>query len=49
MSFRRQIKGEGSDKISKQAREKWKSAYVISLSVYLLVVLNTILGSMKPF
>jgi uncharacterized membrane protein len=49
MSFRRQIKGEGSDKISKQAREKWKTAYGISLAVYLLVVLNTILGSTKPF
>jgi hypothetical protein len=47
--FKKQIKGEGSKMISKQARQKWRKAYIISLAVYLLVVLNTILGSMKPF
>jgi uncharacterized membrane protein len=49
IAFKKQIRGEGSEMISKQAREKWWSAYAISLTVYLLVVLNTVLGSVKPF
>jgi hypothetical protein len=48
-AFKRQIRGENSEKVSKQARQKWKRTYMISLAVYLLVVLNTYLGSSKPF
>jgi uncharacterized membrane protein len=48
-SFKKQIRGENSEKVSKQARQKWKRTYMISLAVYLLVVLNTYLGSAKPF
>jgi uncharacterized membrane protein len=48
-AFKKQIRGENSEKVSKQARQKWKRAYIISLAVYLLVVLNTYLGSAKPF
>jgi len=49
LSFKKQIRGEGSDMVSKQARKKWKSAYLISLAVYILVVFNAYLGSAKPF
>jgi uncharacterized membrane protein len=48
-AFKKQIRGENSEIVSKQARQKWKRTYMISIAVYLLVVLNTYLGSAKPF
>lgn len=49
VSFKKQLRGEGSELISKDARKKWKRAYNMSVAVYLLVVVNTILGLTKPF
>ncbi|MBN2731434.1 MAG: hypothetical protein JXR26_03290 [Balneolaceae bacterium] len=47
-SFRRKLKDERGTVIRAEARKKWKSAYVLSLVIYFLVVLNTYLGITKP-
>lgn len=48
VSFKRKLKSERGTVVSEDARKKWKAAYVLSLVIYFLVVLNTYLGITKP-
>jgi uncharacterized membrane protein len=48
ISFKKQISHDEGDLVSDQARQKWKSAYTISLVIYFLVAINTWLGLAKP-
>lgn len=48
IAFKKKMKGE-KDVMSTDTSKKWRSAYRISLIVYILVVVNTILGLTKPF
>lgn len=47
-AFRKYLKN-GGDILDSQITDKWKGAYKISLSVYILVVVNTLLGLFKPY
>lgn len=49
IAFKKQVVSEGADNLSPDARIKWKKAYKMSLVVYILVVINTLLGLAKPF
>lgn len=49
VSFKKQLKAEEEDRVSDNTRTAWKKAYKLSLIVYLLVVVNTLLGLFKPF
>lgn len=48
-AYKKQVKEEASEIISDDARGKWNKAYKLSLVVYLLVLINTLLGLQKPF
>lgn len=47
-AFKKHLRNE-VDVINSQTTEKWRRAYKISLTVYILVVVNTILALYKPF
>lgn len=47
--YKKQLKTENSETIGPDARKSWSKAYRLSLVVYLLVVINTLLGLQKPF
>lgn len=48
-NYKQQVKEDDQALISNEAREKWGEAYKLSLVVYLLVLINTLLGLQKPF
>ncbi|MGD8427195.1 MAG: hypothetical protein PVH63_06165 [Balneolaceae bacterium] len=48
VAFKKKLKKE-EDVLSSGTSEKWASAYRLSLLVYLLVVVNTFLGLVRPF
>lgn len=48
-AYKKQVRSEESDRISQEARSKWNNAYKMSLVVYILVLVNTLLGLAKPF
>jgi hypothetical protein len=47
MSFKKRMRLE-DDILSTQTADKWNSAYRMSMAVYILVVINTLLGLFKP-
>jgi hypothetical protein len=47
IAFKKRLKQE-DDVPSTDASDKWRSAYRMSMAVYILVVINTILGLTKP-
>lgn len=49
ITFKKMLKNEDSDPLIDATRRAWKRAYNMSLVVYVLVVVNTILGLAKPF
>lgn len=49
IAFKKQARSEVDDAVSMEARDKWNKAYKISLIVYILVLINTLLGLFKPF
>ena len=49
IAFKKQARSEEEDTVSLEARDKWNKAYKLSLVVYLLVLVNTLLGLFKPF
>lgn len=49
VAYKKQVRSEDSPNISPEARGKWNSAYKMSLIIYLMVLLNTLLGLAKPF
>lgn len=49
VAYKKQVRSEDSPDISPEARSKWNSAYKMSLVIYLMVLLNTLLGLAKPF
>ncbi len=48
-AYKKQVRNEEGDQISPEARSKWTNAYKMSLVVYILVLVNTLLGLFKPF
>lgn len=48
-AYKKLVKAEDKELISDEARNKWNNAYKISLVVYILVLINTLLGLFKPF
>ncbi|HEX6982529.1 MAG TPA: hypothetical protein VF181_07190 [Balneolaceae bacterium] len=48
IAFKKKMKRE-KDVMTTETSEKWRKAYRWSLAVYILVVVNTILGLTKPF
>ncbi len=48
-AYKKQVKEEDTELISDDARGKWSKAYKLSLTVYILVLVNTLLGLFKPF
>jgi uncharacterized membrane protein len=48
MAFKKKMKRE-KDVMTTETSEKWRKAYRWSLAVYILVVVNVILGLTKPF
>jgi len=49
VAFKKRLKQEDDNVLSTETSEKWASAYRLSLVVYLLVVINTFLGLVRPF
>lgn len=49
VAFKKRLKQEDDNVLSTDTSEKWASAYRMSLIVYLLVVVNTFLGLVRPF
>lgn len=49
VTFKKRLKAEENDQIGDETRNRWRKAYELSLVVYLLVVVNTLLGLFKPF
>lgn len=49
VAYKKQVRDEEGGQISPEARMKWSSAYKMSLIVYILVLVNTLLGLAKPF
>lgn len=47
MAFKRRLRQE-DDVLSTDTSDKWNKAYRISMAVYILVVINTLLGLFKP-
>lgn len=47
IAFKRQLREE--EVMKTETSDKWGAAYKLSLAVYILVVVNTILGLTKPF
>ncbi|MDZ7714762.1 MAG: hypothetical protein U5J95_00970 [Balneolaceae bacterium] len=43
ISFKKKLRGDDDVEISQDTREAWNAAYRLSLGVYILVVINTIL------
>lgn len=48
-AYKKHLKMEEGDSISPDTRKSWNRAYRLSLVVYLLVLVNTLLGLEKPF
>lgn len=48
-ALKREREGEGKERANDDIRRRWSSAYRMSLLVYLLVVINTFLGLVKPY
>lgn len=48
ISFKKKIRADDDVEISEDTRDAWNAAYSLSLGVYILVVINTILGLFKP-
>jgi len=48
-AYKKKVKEEDAELIGDDARLKWSKAYKLSLMVYILVLLNTLLGLFKPF
>jgi len=48
IAFKKHLRNREDDTLDVSGREKWKKAYTLSMVVYSLVVLNTILGLFKP-
>lgn len=48
IGLKKQLRSEEGN-VSDEARKLWKGAYSYSLTVYLLVVVNVILGLFRPF
>lgn len=48
-AYKNKVKEESGELISEDARNKWTKAYKLSLVVYILVLINTLLGLFKPF
>lgn len=49
ITFKKMLRNKENEPLIDAARRAWKRAYNMSLVVYLLVVVNTILGLAKPF
>lgn len=49
IAYKKQARSEEEDTVSQEARAKWTKAYKLSLVVYILVLVNTLLGLFKPF
>ena len=49
IAFKKQLKSEEGEPVGDETRKKWRKAYEVSLIVYLLVLVNTLLGLFKPF
>ncbi len=49
VAFKKQLRNEEGDIPGPEARSRWNGAYRLSLVVYLLVLVNTLLGLAKPF
>jgi len=49
IAFKKRLKQEDDNVLSTETSQKWESAYRMSLIVYLLVVVNTFLGLVRPF
>lgn len=47
--FKKQLKKSDNEPIGSESRKKWRQAYDLSIFVYFLVVVNTLLGLAKPF
>ena len=48
ITFKKKLRADDELEISQDTRNAWNSAYRMSLGVYILVVINTILGLFKP-
>lgn len=48
-AYKKRVKVEDTELISDDARGMWSKAYKLSLTVYILVLVNTLLGLFKPF
>lgn len=48
LRFKKRLKQEEGNVLGKDTSEKWAKAFRMSLGVYILVVLNTILGLTRP-
>ena len=48
ISLKNKLKESGGELVSDQTRNQWKSAYTISLVIYIFVAINTWLGIAKP-
>lgn len=49
VAFKKRLKQEDDNVLSTETSQKWEKAYRFSLIVYLLVVVNTFLGLVRPF
>jgi len=49
IAFKKRLKQEDDNVLSTETSQKWEKAYRLSLIVYLLVVVNTFLGLVRPF
>lgn len=49
VAFKKALRSGGGETVAPDTRAKWRKAYELSLVVYLLVVVNTLLGLFKPF
>lgn len=49
VAFKKELKAEDGERVGDDTRKKWRKAYNMSLIVYTLVVVNTLLGLFKPF
>jgi len=47
--FKKQMRAEEKEGLSDDSRALWKKAYTWSVIVYLLVLINTVLGLTRPF
>lgn len=49
IAFKKQHREEEGNMIGEETRDRWNAAYRMSLVVYILVLVNTLLGLARPF